>query len=52
MNENVLTTQEKLIFRLRELFSSAGYKRFRMSRFEDYDMYSGYKHRDAQDTIH
>jgi len=43
MNESVLTGQEKLIFKLRELFSSAGYKRFRLSKFEDYDLYSGFK---------
>ena len=43
MNEQVLTGQEKLIFKLRELFSEAGYKRFRLSKFEDYDLYSGFK---------
>ncbi|MBQ9825796.1 MAG: ATP phosphoribosyltransferase [Firmicutes bacterium] len=43
MNESILTSQEKLIFKLRELFSSAGYRRFRMSKFEDYDLYSAYK---------
>ncbi|MBQ2311185.1 MAG: ATP phosphoribosyltransferase [Firmicutes bacterium] len=43
MNEFVLTGQEKLIFKLRELFSAAGYKRFRLSKFEDYDLYSGFK---------
>ena len=43
MNESILTSQEKLIFKLRELFSSAGYRRYRMSKFEDYDLYSAYK---------
>ena len=43
MNTNVLTAQEKLIFELRALFASAGYSRFRMSKFEDYDLYSGFK---------
>ena len=43
MNDSVLTSQEKLIFKLRELFASAGYRRFRMSKFEDYDLYSGFK---------
>ena len=43
MNECVLTEQEKLIFKLRELFSDAGYKRFRLGKFEDYDLYSGFK---------
>ena len=40
MNDSVLTSQEKLIFKLRELFASAGYRRSRMSKFEDYDLYS------------
>ena len=40
---SVLTPQEELAFALRELFEEAGYKRFRMSKFEDYDLYSAYK---------
>ena len=43
MNTGVLTPQEALIFRLRELFETAGYKRFKMGKFEDYDLYSRYK---------
>ena len=40
---SVLTPQEELSFVLRELFEESGYKRFRMSKFEDYDLYSRYK---------
>ena len=51
MNEFVLTEQEKLIFKLRELFSAAGYRRFRLSKFEDYDLYSGFKDYLVSDDI-
>ena len=43
MMRSVLTPQEELAFALRELFEEAGYRRFRMSKFEDYDLYSRYK---------
>ncbi|MBR5731016.1 MAG: ATP phosphoribosyltransferase regulatory subunit, partial [Firmicutes bacterium] len=40
---SVLTPQEELVFELRELFEENGFRRFRMSKFEDYDLYSRYK---------
>ena len=43
MNTDVLSPQESIVFRLRELFESSGYKRFKMGKFEDYDLYSKYK---------
>ena len=43
MMRSVLTPQEELAFALRELFEEAGYRRFRVSKFEDYDLYSRYK---------
>ena len=43
MNSSVLTPQEKLIFSLREIFEEAGYRKYKMSKFESYDLYSRYK---------
>lgn len=37
---NVITKTEKRIFALRSLYSSYGYRPYRMSKFEDYDLYS------------
>ena len=31
--------EEKVTFALRDLFSSYGYSRYKMSRFEEYDLY-------------
>ena len=35
-----LKGEEKVLFRLRSLYSSFGYKTYKMSRFEDYDLYA------------
>lgn len=37
---SVLDNNEKIIFALRSLYSKRGYKKFRMSKFEEYDLYS------------
>ncbi len=39
INEQVLRNDERLVFRLRELYSRFGYARFTMSKFEEYDLY-------------
>lgn len=39
-DENVLTRTERRIFALRTLYSRAGYRCYRMRKFEDYDLYS------------
>ncbi len=39
-DENVLTRTEKRIFALRTLYRRAGYRSYRMRKFEDYDLYS------------
>lgn len=39
-DENVLTRTERRIFMLRTLYSRAGYRSYRMRKFEDYDLYS------------
>lgn len=44
INDGLLDAQEKAVFTLRQLFLDSGYKRFRMSKFEAYDLYA--KHKD------
>lgn len=39
-DQNVLTRTEKRVFALRTLYSRAGYRSYRMRKFEDYDLYS------------
>ena len=36
---SVLENDEKIIFKLRELYSKFGYMKYRMSKFEEYDLY-------------
>ncbi len=40
INESVLTEDEKIIFSLRELYLKYGYAPYRMSKFEEYDLYA------------
>lgn len=40
INDSVLQSSEKIIFALRELYSSYGYVPYRMSKFEEYDLYA------------
>ncbi len=37
---NVLTLEEKVNLSLRAIYSSYGYKKYRMSKFEEYDLYA------------
>ncbi len=37
--ESVFENDEKIIFKLRELFTKYGYAKYRMSKFEEYDLY-------------
>lgn len=39
INENVLTPAEKVIYKLRALYSKYGYTPYKMSKFEEYDFY-------------
>ena len=39
-NEGILKYEEKAVFALRELYCNYGYKPFKMSKFEEYDLYS------------
>ncbi len=36
---SVLGNDEKIIFKLRELYAKYGYQKYRMSKFEEYDLY-------------
>ena len=40
IDDQVMDAREKIGFRLRGLYSSCGYSRYRMSKFEEYDLYS------------
>ncbi|MBQ8648838.1 MAG: ATP phosphoribosyltransferase regulatory subunit [Clostridia bacterium] len=39
INDNVLNYDEKIIFSLRSLYSKYGYAPYKMSKFEEYDLY-------------
>ena len=43
IRENILKNNEKAMFALRELYGMYGYSRFKMSKFEEYDLYVGNK---------
>ena len=40
IDDRVMTRQERISFMLRSLYSQYGYERYRMSKFEEYDLYS------------
>ncbi len=40
IDQNILKFEEKIVFYLRSLYSGYGYKPFKMSKFEEYDLYS------------
>lgn len=40
VNDAVLSSSEKIVFALRELYLSYGYCPYRMSKFEEYDLYA------------
>ncbi|MBR2723937.1 MAG: ATP phosphoribosyltransferase regulatory subunit [Ruminococcus sp.] len=39
INESIIKNDERAVFELRELYRQYGYSRFKMSRFEEYDLY-------------
>lgn len=43
INKKVLREDERIIFALRELYLEYGYTPYRMSKFEEYDLYAGNK---------
>ena len=40
INDSVLKNSEKIVFSLRELYRSHGFSPYRMSKFEEYDLYA------------
>ncbi|MBQ9030876.1 MAG: ATP phosphoribosyltransferase regulatory subunit [Parasporobacterium sp.] len=50
-NIDVLDESEKIIFALRTLYRSQGYRRYRMSKFEEYDLYSRNKDFLVSDSV-
>ena len=39
MNNNILKNEEKAVYTLRSLYRQYGYLPFKMSKFEEYDLY-------------
>ncbi len=39
INESILKSDEKIALGLRSLYAAAGYRQFKMSKFEEYDLY-------------
>lgn len=50
-NIDVLDESEKIVFALRSLYSRYGYERYRMGKFEEYDLYSRNKDFLVSDTV-
>ena len=40
INEQILRNDERAVFALRQLYTQNGYKYYKMSKFEEYDLYS------------
>ena len=38
-DSTLLKNDEKIIFQLRSIFENSGYSRYKMSKFEEYDLY-------------
>ncbi len=51
INDSVLWNSEKIIFGLRNLFYSSGYAPYRMSKFEEYDLYAKNKEFLVSDNV-
>ena len=43
ISDSVLQNRERIVFALRELYRAAGYRPWRMSKFEEYDLYANNK---------
>ena len=51
INDDLLLDSEKIIFALRSLYSEYGYKPYRMSKFEEYDLYAENKEFLVSDNV-
>ncbi len=43
VSQDILTLSESTVFRLRKLYKSYGYSQYKMSKFEEYDLYASNK---------
>ena len=43
ITDSVLSSREKIVFALRQLYRAGGYRPYRMSKFEEYDLYANNK---------
>lgn len=50
-DESILKSEEKVVFTLRSLYNSFGYKLFKMNKFEEYDLYSKNKDFLVSDSV-
>lgn len=50
-DQSILKPNEKAVFSMRDMFVKSGYKRFKMSKFEEYDLYSKNKEFLVSDQI-
>ncbi len=50
-NEDILTVGEKAVFALRKLYKDCGYTQYKMSKFEEYDLYAGNKNFLISDNV-
>ena len=51
IDEELFTFSEKLVLELKQLYRSCGYQPYRMSKFEEYDLYAEYKDFLVSDTV-
>ena len=51
LNENILRNEERAVFSLRHLYEENNYKYFKMSKFEEYDLYSKNKDFLVSDSV-
>ena len=50
-DQSILKNDEKAVFALRSLYKSKGYRQFKMSKFEEYDLYSANKEMLVSDGV-
>ena len=51
INDAVLTASERVLLSLRSLYLSRGWRPYRMSKFEEYDLYAGHKEFLVSDNV-
>ena len=51
INDKIISSAEKISLTLRELYFSYGYRAYRMSKFEEYDLYSQNKEFLVSDNV-